>query len=50
MVADEKLLENVTTGDESWVFHYDPETKRQSRQWKSVSLPRKRKPACNVHK
>ena len=27
MEADEKLLENVITGDESWVFQYDPETK-----------------------
>ena len=35
--ADEKLLENVITEDESWVFQYDPETKQQSRQWKSVS-------------
>ena len=25
--ADEKLLENVITGDKSWVFQYDPETK-----------------------
>ena len=27
MEADEKLLKNVITGDESWVFQYDPETK-----------------------
>ena len=43
MEADEKLLENVITGDELWVFQYDPETKRQSRQWKSVSSPRPKK-------
>ena len=43
MEADKKLLENVITGDESWVFQYDPETKRQSRQWKSVSSPRPKK-------
>ena len=49
MEADEKLLENVITRDESLVFQYDPETKRQSRWWKSVSSPRP-KPACNVHK
>ena len=30
-------------GDESWVFQYDLETKRQSRQWKSVSSPRPKK-------
>ena len=45
MEADEKNLENVITGDKSWVFQYDPETKRQSRQWKSVSSPRPKK-AC----
>ena len=27
MEADKKLLENVITGDESWVFQYDPKTK-----------------------
>ena len=43
MEADEKLLENVVTGDELWVFQYDPETKRQSRQWKSVFSPRPKK-------
>ena len=43
MEADKKLLENVITGDESWVFQYDLKTKRQSRQWKSVSLPRPKK-------
>ena len=32
MEADKKFLENVITGDESWVSQYDPETKRQSRQ------------------
>ena len=43
MEADEKLLENVITGDKSWVFQYDRERKRQSRQWKSVSSPRPKK-------
>ena len=43
MEADKKLLENVITGNESWVFQYDPKTKRQSRQWKSVSLFRPKK-------
>ena len=41
--ADDKLLENVITGDELWVFQYDPKTKRQSRQWKSASSPRPKK-------
>ena len=28
-----KFLHNVIRGDESWVFDYDPETKRQSEEW-----------------
>ena len=28
-----KLLSNVITGDETWVYAYDPETKTQSSQW-----------------
>ena len=43
MEADEKLLENVITGAESWIFQYDLETKQQSCQLKSVSLPRSKK-------
>jgi len=32
-------LKNVITGDETWIFEYDPETKRQSKEWHtSVSL------------
>ena len=27
---DPDLLRRVNTGDESWIFEYDPETKRQS--------------------
>jgi histone-lysine N-methyltransferase SETMAR len=27
------FLDCIVTGDESWVFQYDPETKRQSMQW-----------------
>ncbi len=29
-------LQNVVTGDESWIFEYDPETRRQSMQWMEV--------------
>ncbi|XP_060520797.1 histone-lysine N-methyltransferase SETMAR-like [Cylas formicarius] len=29
----EDWMSNVITRDESWVFQYDPETKRQSMQW-----------------
>jgi len=37
---DERFLSRVITGDESWVYVYDPETKRQSSQWKSPTSPR----------
>ena len=30
---DENVLKKVITGDESWVYGYDPETKQQSSQW-----------------
>jgi len=39
---DETFLSRIITGDESWVYSYDPETKRQSSQWKSPS-PRTKK-------
>ena len=33
--ADEKLfIESYVTIDETWVHHYDPETRIQSMQWK----------------
>ena len=41
--TDATLLEKVITGDESWTFEYDPETKRQSCQWKSPGSPRPKK-------
>ena len=32
-------LQRVVTGDESWLRHYDPPTKLESRQWKRASSP-----------
>ena len=29
--------------DESWVYSYDPETKRQSSKWKHAGFPRAKK-------
>ena len=34
------ILGRVVTGDETWVYQYDPETKRQSAQWNTASSPR----------
>jgi hypothetical protein len=32
--TEPELLNTVITGDESWVYGYDPETKAQSSQWR----------------
>jgi len=34
-----QFLKNTETGDESWVYGYDPETKQQSSQWKGPTFP-----------
>ena len=28
-----ELVSNILTGDETWIYFYDPETKQQSKQW-----------------
>ena len=40
---DENILKKVITGDESWVYGYDPKTKQQSLQWKGPDEPRPKK-------
>ena len=37
------FMETVVTGDETWIYGYDPETKQQSSQWKSPASPRPKK-------
>jgi len=39
------LLNSIITCDETWVFTYGPETKRQSMQWNSASSPRPKRHA-----
>jgi len=39
LCEDVQFLKNVVTGDESWVYGYDPETKQQSSQWKGPTSP-----------
>jgi len=41
--SDPKFLNIVTTGDESWVYGYNPDTKAQSSQWKHSTSPRPKK-------
>ena len=38
--AKPDFLNSVIIGDKTWVFQYDPETKKQSRKWKSYGSPR----------
>ena len=40
---DVQFLKSIVTGDESWVYGYDPETKQQSSQWKGPTSPRPKK-------
>ena len=42
--SDPEFLDIVTTGDESWVYGYDPETKAQSSQLKHSSSQRPKRP------
>jgi len=37
------IFKHVVTGDETWVFEYDPESKRQSAEWHTSSSPRQKK-------
>ncbi|UYV82421.1 hypothetical protein LAZ67_21002026 [Cordylochernes scorpioides] len=37
------FLNSVVNGDESWMFEYDPESKRQSWAWHTKSSPRPKK-------
>jgi len=40
---DVQFLTNIVTGDESWVYGYNPETKQQSSQWKGPTSPQPKK-------
>ena len=37
---EDDISGRVITGDETWVYQYDPEMKQQSAQWKTVNSPR----------
>ena len=40
---DPAVLDALVSCDEIWIFCYDPETKRQSSQWKHAGSPRPKK-------
>ena len=41
--SDLDFMNTIITGDESWVYEYDLETKSQSSQWKHFISPRPKK-------
>jgi histone-lysine N-methyltransferase SETMAR len=50
---DPTFVSNIITGEKTWVYVYDPETKQQSSQWKSPNSTRPKKSSssqqCYVH-
>ena len=40
---DPNFKYSIVTGDETWCFQYDPETKRQSAEWKHPTEPKPKK-------
>ena len=41
--ADQYFLSQIVTGDETWVYSWDPLLKRQSAEWSDVGTPRPKK-------
>jgi hypothetical protein len=49
----DKFLDHIVAGDETWVFHFTPESKSQSLEWhhpRSPSKPRKFKQTLYTRK
>ena len=43
ITSNPTVLDALLTSDESWIYCYDPETKRQHSQWKHAGSPRPKK-------
>jgi len=44
------FLSRLVTMYETWLYHYDPETKQQSMDWRNSGLPRPKKfPSAKIH-
>ena len=39
----EDFLKKIIKGDETWVYHYDPENKRQSMEYRHKESPQPKK-------
>ena len=47
--SDPAVLDALMNCDESWIYCYDPETKRQSSQWKHAGSPRHKKARQQIY-
>ena len=41
--SDKTFLSRIVTGDETWVHHYEPQSKRSSMKWRHPTSPRAKK-------
>ena len=41
--GDPTFLERIITGDETWVYYFEPESKRRSMEWRHPTSPRTKK-------
>ena len=50
--SDPAVLDALVTCDESWIYCYDPKSKRQSFQWKHAGspIPKKARQSKSTHK
>jgi len=39
----QRVVSSIITGDETWIHHWDSDTKQESLQWKHVKSPPPRK-------
>jgi len=40
IIATKPILQQIVTGDKTWVHHFEPESKRESMEWRHSSSPR----------
>ena len=45
---EDEFLARFVTMDETWVHHFDPETKRQSMEWKNPGSPTPKRPKRSI--
>jgi len=48
LLRNAEMFDRIITGDETWCFQYDLETKQQSMQWKKQNSPQLKKAHVSV--